>query len=231
MPITISWGSRIINIPQSYLTLLSGTRYQLDLDQFRLDLKDLEDSPEGIVFPTTHNHNTQVTLSGVTYARTLEIINGYTVTFQNTGTPYTVDCTGANHNLGDVTNFDGGMSLIVNNAAGLIVSTGPSLVDANILSIDGSTQSALLMRIASETMIVGTVAAVLSDSEIDVTFSDFSTEETTSLEGRRIIFTSGSKAKEAARITSYAGQGVGPARLGVTQLSSVPSIGATVVVV
>jgi hypothetical protein len=223
-------------VPQDYLTPISPGIFELDVEQFRLDLLDLEDSEDGIVFPNTHRHNTTVELSGVVYARSVEIINNYKVDFQPGVDPnehYIIRCVGANHNIADVlASNHRHFSLVVSNAAGLIVSTGPTLVDANILSIDGSTQSALLMRIASETMIVGTVAAVISDSEIDITFSDFDTEETTSLEGRRIIFTSGNKAKEAARITSYAGQGVGvPARLGVTQLSSVPSIGATVVVV
>lgn len=123
MAITIDWGPRIINVPQADLTLISGTLYELDVDVFRLTLKDLEDDEAGAVFPDTHRHNTEVTLSGVTYARTVEIINGYTVSFQNTGTPYTVSCVGANHNIGDVTNFDGGMSLLIGNSAGLIVKT------------------------------------------------------------------------------------------------------------
>lgn len=121
MAISIAWGTRTINVPQSDLTLVSGTLYELDVDWFRLQLKDLEDGDEGMAYPDTHRHNTAVTLSGVTYARTFEIINQYTVTFENTGSPYTVRMTGANHNIADVTNFDGSVSLIVGNSAGLIV--------------------------------------------------------------------------------------------------------------
>jgi hypothetical protein len=36
-----------------------------------------------MAFPSTHIHNTAVTLSGVTYARTVEIINGYTIDFED----------------------------------------------------------------------------------------------------------------------------------------------------
>jgi len=234
MAITIDWGQKIINVPQADLTFVSGTRYTLDADAFRLILKDLEDDTAGIAFETTHRHNTQVVLSGVTYARVIEVINGYTISFENTGTPYTVEVQGANHNFADVTNFDGGMSMIVGNAAGLIVheaAAGPTLVDANILSIDGSTTVPSLMRIAAETMLVGTVATVISNSELEITFSSFTTEETANLQGRRIVFTTGNLTREAARITAYDGQGASPAKLTVTSLSALPAIGDTLVVV
>lgn len=92
------------------------------MDALRLDLKEIEASEEGMPFLDTHRHNTEVVLSGVTYARTVEIINGYTITFEDTGSAYTVRCAGANHNLADVTNFTSEASLIVGNSAGLIVS-------------------------------------------------------------------------------------------------------------
>lgn len=123
MAISIDWGTKVITVPQADLTLISGTLYELDIDVFRLALKDLEDSEAGMPFLRTHNHNTEVTLSGVTYARIFEIINGYTVTFQDTGSPYTVRCVGANHNLADVTNYVSEVSLIIGNSAGLIVVT------------------------------------------------------------------------------------------------------------
>jgi hypothetical protein len=137
MAITINWATKVISVPQAELTLLSGNLYELDVDVFRLALKDIEDNVDGIVFLATHRHNTQVTLSGVTYARTFEIINGYTVTFEDTGTPYTISCTGANHNLADVTNFNGSYSLIVGNSAGLIVtSSGGGSTASDIWNYD-----------------------------------------------------------------------------------------------
>ena len=116
---SINWATKVITIPQADLSLVSGNLYELDVDAFRLDLKNIEDDVEGMVFPATHRHNTQVVLAGVTYARTFEIINGYTVTFQDTGNPYTVRCVGANHNLADVVNYVSEVSLIVGNSAGL----------------------------------------------------------------------------------------------------------------
>ena len=118
MPITITWGTRVINVPKSYLTLVSGSVYELDLEQFRLDLKDLEDDEEGIPHPDTHIHNTEVTLAGITLARTIEIINNYTVTFEDG--QYAVEAKGANSNIADVMNLNQ-VSLRTFNSAGLIV--------------------------------------------------------------------------------------------------------------
>jgi len=140
--ITIDWATRIIAIAQADLAPVSATLYELDVDAFRLALKDIEDSEAGAVFPDTHRHNTAVTLAGVTYARTVEIINGYTVSFQDTGSPYTVRAVGANHNLGDVTNFDGNVSLITGNAAGLI-----TVASGSGLSVEQSEMLAALAKI------------------------------------------------------------------------------------
>lgn len=115
--ITINWATKIINVPKADLTDLGGNLYELDVDAFRLTLKEIEEEAEGIIFPNTHSHNTQVTLSGVTYARTFEIINGYTIEFENG--QYTVKCVGANHNIADVKVVNS-VSLIIGNSAGLI---------------------------------------------------------------------------------------------------------------
>jgi hypothetical protein len=124
MAIAINWAAKVITVPQADLAYVSPGLYSLDVNAFRLSLKDLEDDEVGMTFASTHNHNTEVTLSGVTYARVVEIINGYTITFQDTGTPYTVKCIGANHNIGDVKNVNQ-VSLIIGNSAGLItVATG-----------------------------------------------------------------------------------------------------------
>jgi len=123
MAISINWETRVIHIPQGDLTLVSGTLYELDVNALRLVLKDIEDGDEGMGFPDTHRHNTEVVLSGITYARTFEIINGYTITFEDTGSHYTVRCVGANHNIADVLNFNS-VNLIIGNSAGLINSGG-----------------------------------------------------------------------------------------------------------
>jgi hypothetical protein len=119
--ITVNWSTQVINVPQADLTPVSGSLYELDVDTFRLALKDIEDASDGMSFPDTHRHNTQVLLSGVTYARTFEVINGYTVEFEDG--PYTVRLVGANHNIADV-KVANQVSLVVGNSAGLIAVGG-----------------------------------------------------------------------------------------------------------
>lgn len=115
--ISIDWGTKVIFIPKFFLTLLSGTSYSLDTNAFRIALKELEDSEEGMVFPQTHNHNTSVNLGGIEYSRIIEIINGYTITFEDG--VYSVSLIGSNNNILDVANLNQ-VSVRANNSAGLI---------------------------------------------------------------------------------------------------------------
>ena len=114
--ITIDWPTKVISVPQSYLTPVSGSLYELDTDQFRLDLKGIE-ADEGMPFVDTHRHNTEVEISGVTYARTFEIINGFTVTFEDL--QYRVRLAGTNNNISDVANINQ-VSILSQNSAGLV---------------------------------------------------------------------------------------------------------------
>lgn len=126
MPITITWGTKIIYVPQDYLAppVTGEVAYTMDLEQFRLDLKDLEDSLDGMAFPDTHVHATEVVLSGVNYSRFIIITNGFTVEFEDG--QYAVAPYGANSNLIDV-KIVNQVSLVCNNSAGLqIVETDVS---------------------------------------------------------------------------------------------------------
>lgn len=122
MALTVTWGTKTINVLQADLTPVTGTLYELDTDQFRKDLKNLEDGEDGMPFPDTHTHNTEVTVAGVTYARFIEIINGYSITFENGS--YSVRLAGSNNNFFDVENGilnQNTVQVISGNAAGLIV--------------------------------------------------------------------------------------------------------------
>jgi len=115
--ITIDWGNTyVISVPQADLTFLGGTLYEHDVDAFRLALKALEDGEEGIPFPDTHIHNTEVTISGIIYARTIQIISPYTVTYEDLS--YRVNLIGANNNITDVLNLNK-VQVIPSNSAGL----------------------------------------------------------------------------------------------------------------
>lgn len=120
--ITVTWATKIINIPKDYLGVvqLNPTEIrEMDLNAFRLDLKGLEGGEEGVPFLDTHRHILPVTVGGVELARVVEIINGYTVTFEDG--QYAVNLFGANSNVADVTNVNQ-VSVRAANSAGLVSS-------------------------------------------------------------------------------------------------------------
>ncbi|MES2966648.1 MAG: hypothetical protein V4668_02585 [Patescibacteria group bacterium] len=119
MIISIDPLTYIISILQAELNFLGGANYQLDTNVFRIALKDWEDNEEGIYQPKTHTHNTTVLLGGIQYSRVLELLSPYTITFQETGTPYSVSLTGSNNNILEKTNL-GTVQILSNNSAGLI---------------------------------------------------------------------------------------------------------------
>lgn len=117
MALSVDWSTFVVTVPQADLTPLGGGLYELDVDAFRLELKSIEASEEGMAFDDTHRHNTIVTVAGLTLARVVEVIAPYTVEFEDG--QYTVRTVGANHNLADV-KVANQVSLITQNSAGLI---------------------------------------------------------------------------------------------------------------
>jgi hypothetical protein len=138
--ISINWATQVITVPKADTTLVSTGPPEIRSynvgDTFRASLLAEEDNEIGITYPKTHRHLTEVTVSGITYARVVEIINGYTVEFED-GT-YVVRLSGANHNLADVL-VPNNVSIVVGNAAGLI---NPELIDT--MASDASTTRKLL---------------------------------------------------------------------------------------
>jgi hypothetical protein len=129
MALTLDPATRLISVPQSDLTFVSGALYELDTDQFRKDVFDLLSSENYIWMPDAFSHNGEVTVAGTTFARTLEFINSYSVQFENTGSAYSVRLVGSNNNIFDVENGiltpTPLVTVISTNSAGLItVATG-----------------------------------------------------------------------------------------------------------
>lgn len=124
MALTLNPATRLITIPQADLTLVAGTLYSLDTDQFRKDVWDLLSSETYIWMPVAFQHNTEVTVAGTTYARTLEFINSYSIQFEDTGSQYSVRLEGSNNNIFDVENGilipTSLVTVIPTNSAGLI---------------------------------------------------------------------------------------------------------------
>ena len=88
-----------------------------DVVEFHHLLRDNEDDWEGIHFPTTHNWKDPITIGGVTLAAVFELLDPYTVTFEDG--LYTVYVVGANSNLGDKINKNQ-VSVYIQNSAGLV---------------------------------------------------------------------------------------------------------------
>lgn len=118
MATTVDWATKVISIPRADLFLVQASPEirQLDVDTFRLDLKALEASAEGMPYILTHNHNAGVTVAGTPLARVVEIVNGYTVTFEDG--QYRVILVGANNNILDVATLNQ-VSIAPTNSAGL----------------------------------------------------------------------------------------------------------------
>ena len=120
MAISVDWGTKVIFVPKSYTSLIQASPFEIrgmDVNQFRLDLRGLEGGEDGMPFPDTHEHQTERILSGISYARFVEIINGYTVEFEDG--LYAVSLSGANNNIVDV-KVGNQVSVIANNSGGLI---------------------------------------------------------------------------------------------------------------
>lgn len=128
--ISINHENKVISIPKVDTTYVSTsvTGYEVrSYDEYALmrELADYLDGEDGATLPTAFSHNTNVLISGVSYARTLTFLAPYSVTFENGA--YQVKLVGGtNNNLLDVLNPNN-VSVIPANSAGLqIVSSGGS---------------------------------------------------------------------------------------------------------
>ena len=137
MAISIDWATKVISVPQGDLTLVSGTLYSMDTEtQFRQAVNGLMDDEEGMVFVDPILHNTEVTVAGTTFARTIEIINGYSVTF-TPDAQWSVRLEGSNNNIFDVENGilnQNQVQVIPTNSGGLIKVPEIGLKQATALS-------------------------------------------------------------------------------------------------
>lgn len=148
--VTIIWGQKIIFVPKSELALVQSSPTeirQLDLNVFRLTLKDLEDDADGMAFLNTHNHNTTITVGGVTLARVLEIINGYTITFEDG--QYAVNLIGANSNIADRLNVNQ-VSVRAANSAGLVNNSTPADIANAVWTHSTATDMATKITLVSK---------------------------------------------------------------------------------
>lgn len=170
---TVDPVTYVISIPKSSLTLVSGTLYALDTNTFRLALKAWEASEEGVIHPKTHDHNTEVTVVGVTYARTIVILPPYSVEFEDD--QYTVILTGSNNNIFDVANgilVQNQVQVIPTNAAGLITTVAGGSDLSLVLDQLTSIQASLVTLQSTVTAVQTSVDGVQTDVDSVQTIVD-----------------------------------------------------------
>lgn len=142
MALTLDPATRIFTVSLADLTLVGGTLYDMDTNQFRLDVGTLVASEDYIWLPTPIIHNTEVTVAGVTYARFMEMINNYSL-IMTPNSASTVRLQGSNNNLFDVQNNileQNAVQVIPNNSAGLVViDTGSGVTPQDIIDIADAT--------------------------------------------------------------------------------------------
>ncbi len=131
MPLDVDWITGVITVPKADTTLVSAGPPEIrsyDVNDFRLELRTIEATEEGQPWTHTHDHNGEVTISGVVYAHAVKVIPPYTVTWEDG--QYSVRLIGnVNHNLDDVSNPNQAR-IVTNNSAGLIRATTDELATA-----------------------------------------------------------------------------------------------------
>lgn len=121
MAYTVNWLTKVISIPKADLVLISGTLYELDTEVFRNNLHTIQASEAGIVNDDIFQRNAPYTVAGITYAQSIEIINGYSITFEDGA--YSVRLVGSNNNIFDIESGilnQNQVQVIPNNSAGLV---------------------------------------------------------------------------------------------------------------
>lgn len=147
MAINILWATREIFVPRADMLLLQTTPVeirQLDLNELRARLRDLEDDEEGIAFPVTHRYAQPTPIGGVTLAPVIEILEPYTVTFEDG--QYAVNVVGGNTNIADRVNINQ-VSIRTSNSAGL-----QELTSLQAASYDGQ-----MVAVSQSSSITGTI--------------------------------------------------------------------------
>lgn len=136
MALSFDYLNKIISVPQSDLTFVSGTFYTMDTNWFKNQLLAEMGSENGIWSDDMYVHNTQVgPIAGTTFARTIQIINGWKVQF-TPDTQWTVQLEGSNNDIwsvGDGILVQNQVQVIPTNSAGLVIGgAGSGLTAAQV---------------------------------------------------------------------------------------------------
>ena len=133
MAYSVNRASKVVTIPKADTVLVSSSPDVRSLDVTTLwqTLIDIQDGEEGIPYLDIVKNTPPLTVAGVTLARVVEIINGYTITFENL--QYAVNIIGGNSNLADKVNKNQ-VSVNTGNSAGFTQGADDSRI-SNIQSL------------------------------------------------------------------------------------------------
>ena len=139
MAMSVDWPNKLITVNQSDLTFVGGTLYEMNTEtQFRQPLMALADDAQGMAWLYPLRHNTEVTVAGTTFARTIELINGYSWQLLP-DTAWSCRLSGSNNNLFDVENgilTQNSVQVIAQNSAGLqTVTSGSGVLPQDVTDI------------------------------------------------------------------------------------------------
>ena len=153
MSMSINHTTKVIAIPKADTTFVetnATTGYEIrSYDEYALmrELADYLDSEAGIALPNAFTHATEVTISGVIYARAISFLAPYTITFEND--TYQVKLVGgSNNNMLDVLNPNN-VSVIPANSAGLqTVVSGSGVTEQDKLDIAAAVRTEIAVELA-----------------------------------------------------------------------------------
>ena len=146
------WPNYIFHVPRADMALIQSVPTEIrecNLNWLRLQILALEDDPEAMTFPTVFRHFPEVTLGSLTFAKVMEMLEPYTITFEDG--QYAVDLTGANSNFGDRVNVNQ-VSVRSSNSAGM--TSSPAI---EYLAFDDQVTVNISSGSAGQTYPVGTV--------------------------------------------------------------------------
>ena len=152
MAYTVNWVTKVITVPTTDLTLVSGTHYSLDMADCLAELRRLEwEFTDGLWAPSILDHtNTRFDFAGANYAPFDDFINGYTLGFS--GAVERVDLLGSNNDLIDVLVVTG-VSVVPSNSAGLqlVDASGGGFVQADRDTLDDTYDQARIAASNTQT--------------------------------------------------------------------------------
>ena len=125
MAVTLDHNTLIFSVPQADLTLVGGSLYECDTNWLKQQMMAILASAEGIEKEDAFIHFQEYTVVGVTYARAIQIINGYSIEF-TPDSAWSVRLAGSNNNFFDVEN-----GILVQNQVQVIAQNSAGLIDGN----------------------------------------------------------------------------------------------------